>query len=179
MSTACSEDERSSDDASTSPVAVPDLMGDRMSTVYDQLEEVDLVAHASYWGHGDFVVEVSPAPGTLVERGTQVRITSMTGSEIRFYSAHTSMPDLVGLTHSEALRRLGPHFFRTRDLPGDSALPQSSVVLRQTPAAGTPFTPDTKVRLDVVWRPVSGGFAFPGVHVDVDGPNPCAHTRLC
>jgi beta-lactam-binding protein with PASTA domain len=162
-----------------SMVTVPEIQGDRMSTVYDQLESAGLVGNARNWDQYHFAVDVRPPPGTQVEPGSVVRITTMTSSEIRFYRKHKQMPELVGGTLDDALVAMGPHFMREKHLPGSSSMSQSSVITRQSPPPGGRLTPKTDVFIEVVWRPVSGGFDIPGIDVDVDVRSPCSYTRYC
>jgi len=176
----CSDDTTSPEDPRFAKVRVPDIQGDRMSTVYDQLEAAGLTGRARYWDREDLAVEVRPSPGTMVDPGTVVRIKTMTSGEIRYYRTHKRVPDLVGHTYTYAGEVLGPHFFRATYAKGDySNLEQASIILSQSPPAGSPLRPTTKVRFVVAWRPVPGGFDIPGVDIDVGAPNPCSYTRRC
>jgi len=88
----------------------------------------DYGLHARFEGAGARVLSQVPAAGQPVERGSAV---------IAYLAAPTdslgrALPDLVGLTVREAMRRLGQRAVTVR-------ISGSGVVTRQEPAAGTPL----------------------------------------
>jgi len=91
---------------------------------------------ARFEGRGQRVLAQSPAAGQAAERGASV--TAWLAAPVG--SAGLLLPDLVGLPLREALRRLMPRQARTR-------ITGSGIVVRQAPAAGTPFAPGSECRL--------------------------------
>ena len=114
-------------------VVVPDLR------LLPQLAaERRLVQHglrARFEGRGSRALAQSPVAGQAAERGARVTVwlAAREGSA-------GLLPDVVGLPLREALRRLTPWQVRTR-------ITGSGIVVRQTPAAGTPLAPGSECRL--------------------------------
>lgn len=115
-------------------VVVPDLRLLPQLAVERRLAGQGL--RARFEGRGPRVLAQSPAAGQAVERGASVTVwlAAPVGS------AGLLLPDLVGLPSREALRRLMPRQVRTR-------ITGSGIVVRQAPAAGTPFAPGSECRL--------------------------------
>ena len=81
-------------------IAVPNLVGAIMDTVYQQLDDVGLVASAetaigvSDWTAEAIVLSTTPPAETRVSPGTTVKILEATKAEIGFFTK--PMPNLVG-----------------------------------------------------------------------------------
>jgi len=115
-------------------VVVPDLRLLPQLAVERRLAEHGL--RARFEGRGPRALAQSPAAGQAAERGASVTVWLAAGAG----SAGSLLPDLVGLPLREALRRLTPRQVRTR-------ITGSGIVVRQTPAAGTPLVPGSECRL--------------------------------
>lgn len=115
-------------------VVVPDLRLLPQPAAERRLAEQGL--RARFEGRGPRALAQVPAAGQAAERGASVTVwlAAPVGS------AGSLLPDLVGLPSREALRRLMPRQVRTRVIG-------SGIVVRQTPAAGTPFAPGSECRL--------------------------------
>ncbi|MER5703449.1 PASTA domain-containing protein [Micromonospora sp. NPDC002296] len=168
---------------------VPDLLGDTMDTVYDQLEAVGLVASAtnafggSDWTADAVVVGMTPAPGTTVVRGSTVTISEATRGEIAFFSK--PMPDLRGTmwidTASGATEAVYPYLSFTWRDPRGKEKPGSIVAQKPAPGAriklGTPIKL-TVANLDPI-EPGAGSTRSGAWQPDVNWPNLCRHRRWC
>ncbi|MFU8875883.1 PASTA domain-containing protein [Micromonospora sp. SL4-19] len=168
---------------------VPDLLGDTMDTVYDQLEAVGLVASAtnafggSDWTSDAVVVGVAPAAGTKVARGSTVKISEATRGEIAFFSK--PMPDLRGSmwidSASGATEAVYPYISFTWRDPRGKEKPGS--VVAQKPGPGAHMTLGTPIKLTVAnLDPIDPGTSSTrsdAWHPDVNLPNLCRHTRRC
>ncbi len=115
-------------------VVVPDLRLLPRLAVERRLAEHGL--RARFEGQGPRALAQSPAAGQAVERGAGVSVWLSAPAD----SAALLLPDLVGLPSREALRRLTPRQVRAR-------ITGSGIVVRQEPAAGTPFAPGSECRL--------------------------------
>ena len=115
-------------------VVVPDLRLLPQLAVERRLAEHGL--RARFEGRGARALAQAPAAGQAAERGASVTVWLAAPAD----SAGLLLPDLVGLPLREALRRLTPRQVRTR-------VSGSGIVVRQTPAAGTPLWPGSECRL--------------------------------
>ncbi len=132
----------------TPKVAVPELIGMTLEEAADELESVELTVgpiqerHSSEYEEGQ-IIDHSPEAGVEVPEGTEVMLTISLGIE------EFEVPDVVGLTESEAIRLI-----RDADLDYD---PQREFntdvadgqVFRQDPEAGTMVPPDSIVTITV------------------------------
>ncbi len=103
---------------------VPDLTNRPKKVAEEILRNVDL--DAEWEGDGDFVLNQTPAAGTVVTSGSAVTLNLFFVTK---NAAPLRMPNIVGLSLREALRRLSVAGIETR-------VHGSGRVVRQTPAAG-------------------------------------------
>lgn len=178
-----------SDDAANdvSFAVVPDLVGDTMDTVYDQLQDADLVASAtngyggSDWDEDWVVIATDPKAGTQVEPGSTVEILEASKGEIVFYAK--PMPDLRGTNWLDAAggvtEAVYPYISFTWRKPKGREKP--GTVVSQTPRAGATMKLGTPIVLTVVdYKAGDLGSGWDGYDgFDIDGPNICRHTRWC
>ncbi len=115
-------------------VVVPDLRLLPRLAVERRLAQHGL--RARFEGRGPRALAQVPAAGQAAERGASVVVWLAAPVD----SAGLLLPDLVGLPLREALRRLTLWQVQTRIIG-------SGVVVRQTPAAGTPLLPGSRCRL--------------------------------
>jgi beta-lactam-binding protein with PASTA domain len=171
------------------PVAVPDLVGDAMDTVRDQLQAVGLVGSATNgyggtdWGSDAVVVGQKPVAGTRVARGATVKISEATKGELAFFSK--PMPDLRGLMWSDSASGVTeaayPYLVWSWREPRRGERPGS--IVAQKPAPGKRVKLGTKINLTVAnYEPVSpsGSYGSPDDwDPDINLPNACRRTRWC
>ena len=139
------------------PVVVPDLRLLPQAAAERRLASLGLRAHAA--GQGQRVVAQTPAAGEASERGGQVTLWLSAPDDS---TAH-AMPDLVGLSTREALRRLSPCQVRAR-------IEGVGRVVRQLPVAGTPLGPRAECRLWCEPQPVAEGGRPDAVVARASGP---------
>ena len=116
------------------PVVVPDLRLLPPQLARARLEPLGLRAHMQ--GEGRRVLSQEPAAGTSIERGAGVTVWLSAPTD----SASRVMPDLVGITLREAMRRL----WRI-DVP--VGFHGEGTVVRQTPITGAPLSPAARCEL--------------------------------
>ncbi len=139
------------------PVVVPDLRLLPQLAAERRLASLGLRAHAA--GQGPRVVAQAPAAGEASERGGLVTLWLSAPDDS---TAH-AMPDLVGLSTREALRRLSPCQVRAR-------IEGVGRVVRQLPVAGTPLGPRAECRLWCEPQPVADGGRADAVVAHTSGP---------
>lgn len=122
---------------------VPDLTNRPREVVEEILEKTDL--EAEWEGEGDFVINQTPAPGTVVSSGSTLTLNL-------FYMTTSApakrMPAVVGLSLREALRRLSLAGVETR-------VRGSGRVIRQTPPAGEAIRDGAQCWIECQSRPVA------------------------
>jgi beta-lactam-binding protein with PASTA domain len=91
---------------------------------------------ARFEGQGPRALAQEPAAGQAAERGAPVTVWLAAPAD----SQGLSLPDLVGLPLREALRRLTLRQVQAR-------IAGSGIVVRQSPAAGTPLRPGAECHL--------------------------------
>ncbi|WP_436522797.1 PASTA domain-containing protein [Actinoplanes sp. HUAS TT8] len=169
-----------------SVVAVPDLVGDAMNTVSDQLESAGLEGSASDahgssdWSEKSVVLRIKPAAGTRVARGSTVTIVEASKGEIAFYSK--PMPDLRGSMWLEINSGPGAPVdayisYSWRDARGREK-PGSIVAQKPAPGKRMKFGMPIKLTVANLEYQDSGSGSGPSVP-DINWPNPCRHSRWC
>lgn len=165
---------------------VPDLVGDTMDTVYDQLQGVGLVASASDllggggWTEDHVVLTTSPAAGAEVQPGSTVKIFSATKAQIVFYAK--PMPKLVGRKwlYIESGSTEGVSLlFKTR-WRNPKGKEKPGTIVGQEPKAGTSLKIGQAVTITVADYTAANSTG--GANVDlpnVDLPNVCRRTKWC
>jgi cell division protein FtsI/penicillin-binding protein 2 len=116
------------------PVVVPDLRLLPPTVAEQRLDPLGLRAHLE--GSGPRVLSQDPAAGASIERGGSVTVWLSAPED----SASRRMPDLVGTTLREAMRRL----WRIDVAVGFHG---EGVVVRQAPAAGAPLPSNRRCEL--------------------------------
>jgi stage V sporulation protein D (sporulation-specific penicillin-binding protein) len=139
------------------PVVVPDLRLLPQTAAERRLASLGLRGRAA--GAGPRVVAQTPAAGEASERGGLVTLWLSAPDDS---SAH-AMPDLVGLSTREALRRLSPCQVRAR-------IEGAGRVVRQLPAPGTPLGRRAECRLWCEPQPVADAGRVNAVVARASGP---------
>ena len=169
-------------------MTVPDLVGDTMDTVYDQLELADLKGSAtlafgsSDWSAEAIAVGTSPAAGTEVRRGSTVTISEARKDEIAFFAK--PMPDLLGVRWidvQEGGREAAyPYIKSTWRKP--KSWEEPGTIVGQNPKPGAKLKLGQLINLTVVdWTGADsgGGELASGWTPNVDLPNVCRRTKWC
>jgi beta-lactam-binding protein with PASTA domain len=165
---------------------VPDLAGDSMDSVYDQLEKAGLKASATDihggtdWTSESVVIKAKPAAGIRVSRGTTVTITSASKAEIAFYKK--PMPDLRGslwINSASGRAKAVSVYLSTswRDARGNE---KPGSIVGQSPAPGKRMKLGAPIKVTVAnyESDDSAGSSGPSVP-NVNWPNLCRHTKRC
>lgn len=132
-------------------VAVPELEGKSLRSARIELLQGGLqVGHVTSLHlpgmDADNIVEQSPGPQTAALRGPRVDLLVSLGNP----DAAWVMPDLGGLTMSEAERRIAAAGFVLAGLrPVAGPVEIRGIVISQSPARGSRVTPGAKVELQV------------------------------
>jgi beta-lactam-binding protein with PASTA domain len=185
-SSAPTDDRKAAGADSGGKVAVPDLVGDTMDTVYDQLEKVGLVASAgtplgvSDWTDKAVVLNTTPASGTRVTPGSTVKILEATEAEIRFFSK--PMPNVVGTrwlgAASGDLEAAYFYFDATWRKPRGKEKPGN--IVAQEPKPGAKLKMGQTLHVTVAdFAPVDSKSGGNVTIPDVNLPNLCRHTKWC
>lgn len=106
---------------------VPDFTNRPRAVAEEILRTLDL--KAEWEGEGDFILNQRPAPGSLVDAGSEISLNLF---EVSATTKENRLPNVVGLTLREALRRLSTTGVKT-------VVHGSGRVWRQSPVAGTPI----------------------------------------
>jgi hypothetical protein len=169
---------------------VPDLVGDTMNTVYDQLTEVGLVASAKNifgdsggtWGDQHVVVSTAPDAGTKLDVGGTVKVIEASKEQIVFYSK--PLPDVRGTNWIEM--GSGPiaaiYIYATTSWRTPRGKERPGTIVEQSPPPGTMLKLGERIALTVAdYKAGDGGGSGNGggIEIDVDMPSICRHTRWC
>lgn len=115
-------------------VVVPDLVGMTELEAQEALESVELSVGPIEYRHSEepsgTVISHDPSAGSEVAPGSEVELTISSGIE------QFAIPDLVGLTESEALAELRKAGFELNTIERRFSGEPDGVVIEQTPAAG-------------------------------------------
>jgi serine/threonine-protein kinase len=126
-------------------VLVPEVVGEREGVAVRALRsagfEVDLQRFFAGAPRGE-VVEQDPAGGARAERGSRVIVRVSRGRNL------SPVPDVLGLSESEAIERLRAQGFSPRVFDVPSPDPRGTVVA-QEPRGGVQAPPDARVRINV------------------------------
>ncbi|MDZ7292107.1 MAG: penicillin-binding transpeptidase domain-containing protein [candidate division KSB1 bacterium] len=125
-------------DPNVPTVIVPDVTGRSVAISTAILEKIGLKVTSE--GRGDFVLNQNPLPGTPVKPRTKVLLNLFEIEQTRA-TAKNKMPNLVGLSVREALRRLAL-------LKLDAYVHGSGRVVRQYPDAGATISADVHCELE-------------------------------
>ncbi|HHY20546.1 MAG TPA: Stk1 family PASTA domain-containing Ser/Thr kinase, partial [Bacilli bacterium] len=116
-------------------VKVPEVIGLEFSEAEKKLTDAKLVVVrediADNEVEEEHVVRITPAEGSSVKKGSEVKLFVSVGKE------KTPMPSLVGLTKSQAERMLHDYKVEFKEKATNDVAP--GTVLEQTPEAGTPI----------------------------------------
>lgn len=124
-------------------VRLPDLTNRPAALAAEILRSLDL--RPDWEGAGDFVISQRPTAGSLVAAGSSITLSLF---EVAAVTRDRRLPNVVGMTLREALRRLS--------IAGVATLVHGSgVVHRQWPAAGTPIRSGMRCQLDCQSSPVA------------------------
>jgi beta-lactam-binding protein with PASTA domain len=126
-------------------VTVPAVRGLSESDAVQKLENARLEAEVERVFAGapkDMVVEQDPRGGEQAERGSTVALVVSKGRNL------ATVPDVVGLTESQAVSRLRAREFVPRLVDVPSTDPRGTVVAQQPPG-GERAPPDSRVRLNI------------------------------
>ncbi len=135
-------------------VRVPNVTGREMADAAERLSSADLGVEITWVddaGVAGRVLDQDPTGGTVVERGSVVRIAVSRPAA----AAMAVVPNVVGLAEADARARLGAGFdVEATDVA--AAPGQDGHVVQQDPAAGARVAPDSIVRLQI-GRAVAAG----------------------
>lgn len=126
-------------------VTVPAVRGLSESDAVQKLENARLEAEVERVFAGapkGLVVEQDPRGGEQAERGSAVALVVSKGRNL------ATVPDVVGLTESQAVSRLRAREFVPRLVDVPSTDPRGTVVAQQPPG-GERAPPDSRVRLNI------------------------------
>ncbi|HEV7772009.1 MAG TPA: Stk1 family PASTA domain-containing Ser/Thr kinase [Conexibacter sp.] len=128
------------------PVPSVDGLGEQKAsaTLIDEGLVVDrIVRQADDTVPSGRVIRTSPAAGTSVNRGSNVTLVVSSGPK------QVAVPDVVGLTKSDAQQTLGNQGFQFTSTEQGSDTVDPGTVLSQSPAAGAKAAPGSSVALVV------------------------------
>jgi serine/threonine-protein kinase len=132
-------------------VQIPDVTGQQLEDAKRELEARGLklgkVTEKEQVGPPGRVLEVSPRPGTTVNKGSTVAVTVISGQ--------ITMPDLFGKTFEQArseLEALGFSNIQRQDVASDNP-DEAGTVVGQDPARGTKAARDAVVTLRIAQPP--------------------------
>jgi serine/threonine-protein kinase len=129
-------------------VEVPDLVGLDRDEAERRLQERELTARVEEEETADeepgTVLRQDPAPGTRVDRDSEVTIT------VAKEPSRVAVPDVVGLEANDAIDELQTAGFRVRQESTDVETPdEDGVVVGQTPPAGEERPRESRVTITV------------------------------
>ncbi len=132
----------------TPKVVVPEVIGMTVEEAAEELELVTLTVGPITEEHSDEfeagqIIDQSPEPGVEIAEGSEVALTVSIGSE------EVAVPDVIGLTESEAIRLIrdaGLEFEPEREFNADVA---PDTVFDQDPTAGEMVPPDSVVTIKI------------------------------
>jgi len=131
--------------------AVPDVVGLTEKSAQGRLEKAGFKsrsrAETSDSVEKGRVIEVSPATGTLLERGQTVTLVVSSGPE------EVAVPDVVGKDRDAATESLNNAGLRPTFSERESSDEDPGTVLEQTPKAGEKAAKDSEVKLVVAKAP--------------------------
>ncbi|HET6499099.1 MAG TPA: Stk1 family PASTA domain-containing Ser/Thr kinase [Coriobacteriia bacterium] len=133
---------------STPPIVVPDVSGMTLEEASDELAALELTVgpvteRTDETVEAGRVVEQDPGPDTEVEAGTEVSLVLSLGPDV------SPIPELIGMTESEAQRVVGDSEFDFRiQREYNSDIPEGQV-FGQSPDPGELMPPDTVITLVV------------------------------
>lgn len=167
-------------------VAVPDLVGDTMDTVREQLQSTGLVADAatvagaSDWTNEAVAVSTAPAAGAQVVRGSTVKVVAATKAEVVFFAA--PMPDLKGMkwvdVASGKTEAAWPYMDATWRKPKGAE--KAGTIVGQKPAPGAALRLGQTIRVTVAdYEAGEPGSGSSVVVPEVDLPSVCQRTKWC
>jgi serine/threonine-protein kinase len=123
-------------------VQVPDLIGDNKDAAAQALRQLKLTPVLKEKKSDETagnVVDLKPGVGTEVTEGTKVTVLYASGPQ--------KIPDVVGLTESQATKLLKEAGFEVSSLPDDSSTEPKGTVTRQSPEKNTPLNQGSTVTI--------------------------------
>jgi beta-lactam-binding protein with PASTA domain/predicted Ser/Thr protein kinase len=137
--------------ASKRQVTVPNVVGRSASLATTELKAADLVPVPSQAASLDVaqgsVISVSPAAGSMVQRGAHVNVVVSTGP------ASVGVPDVTGLTKAEAEHKLEQAHFKPNVQSRSSTSVESGKVISTEPSQGVPLLAGSPVTVFVSTGP--------------------------
>jgi serine/threonine-protein kinase len=132
-------------------VTVPDLIGQTQGTAVDNLRQsglgAKLVDEASATVASGVVLAESPARGSVVKKGTRVRLTVSSGPTT------VKLPTVEGLTTAQALAALHRVGLKPTTHPEANASVPAGRVISTVPTAGSPVSPGGPVIVNISTGP--------------------------
>ncbi|MDZ4168652.1 MAG: PASTA domain-containing protein [Coriobacteriia bacterium] len=137
-------------------VEVPDVVGMSSAAARAQMEGAGLTVRVTETASDDVtkgdVIEQSPRAGTRVEAGAEIALTVSSGAAP---VQNVSVPNVTGMTESEARSALGNAGLSSRTLLASSDSVPAKDVVGQAPAAGSSVAPGTQIYLVVSEGPLA------------------------
>jgi beta-lactam-binding protein with PASTA domain len=134
---------------------VPDVVGSESSEAKAELAEAGLVAGEITGSYSDDV-EAGVVLSQLPEAGMEVEVASTVVLEVSLGSATNAVPDVVGLTSTDAVEVIEAAGFAANQRKSTSDTVEAGTVFDQSPAAGTLAEAGTTVQLTVSTGPPAG-----------------------
>ncbi len=136
-------------------VEVPDVTGASIAKAKSDLTEAGLTWRITQVYDDevakDVVIAQSPKEGTRVDEGAEVALTVSLGTQP---PANVTVPDVEGMTSSDAQQALESAGLTVQTVEVYNATVPDGNVIAQSPAAGSSVAPDTQVLIAVSLGPV-------------------------